>query len=68
MARWSGELDATLAEPGGLFAGLRSENGETETQRLAFHGGWTWLGPLRIAAGAAALLSRAGMRRPTARV
>ncbi len=44
-----GELDATLTEPGGLLPGLKSENGETETQRLTFHGGWTWLGPLRIA-------------------
>jgi hypothetical protein len=44
-----GELDATLAEPGRLFARLQSENGEAETQRLTFHGGWTWLGPLRIA-------------------
>ena len=44
-----GELDATLVEPGRLFAGLASENGETETQRLTFHGGSTWVGPARIA-------------------
>jgi hypothetical protein len=44
-----GELDATLTEPGRLFAGLASENGETETQRLTFHGGSTWVGRARIA-------------------
>ncbi len=44
-----GELDATLAQPGRLFAGLQSENGEAETQRLTFHGGSTWLGKVRIA-------------------
>jgi hypothetical protein len=45
-----GELDASFVEPGRFFAGLRSENGEIETQKLLFHGGATWLGPVRIAA------------------
>jgi hypothetical protein len=44
-----GQLDANLGEPGRLFAGLKSENGETETQKLTFHGGSTWLGPVRLA-------------------
>jgi hypothetical protein len=44
-----GELDATLVEPGRLFTGLKSENGETETQKLTFHDGWTSVGRARLA-------------------
>jgi hypothetical protein len=44
-----GELDANLGQPGRLFGGLSAQPGETQTLRLTFHGGWTWLGPLKIA-------------------
>jgi hypothetical protein len=32
-----------------MFAGMRPEDHETETQRLTFHGGSTWLGRARLA-------------------
>jgi hypothetical protein len=44
-----GELDSTLVEPGRLFTGMKAKTGETETQRLIFHGGWTAVGRVRLA-------------------